>query len=72
MTFQYIQLADEIEAKILKGEFHAGDKLPSLRTMHTESRHSISTIHQAYIDLERRGIVEAKAKSGFLVKTPWG
>ncbi len=68
MTFQYIQLANEIESKILKGDFHAGEKLPSLRTMHNESQNSISTVHQAYMELERRGIIEAKEKSGFFVK----
>lgn len=69
MTFQYIQLANEIEAKILNGDFHAGEKLSSLRTMHNESQNSISTVHKAYIELERRGIVEAKEKSGFFVRS---
>ncbi len=69
MTFQYIQLANEIETKILKGDIHAGEKLSSRRTMHNESQNSISTVHKAYIELERRGIIEAKEKSGFFVKT---
>ncbi len=68
MTFQYLQLANEIENKILKGDFMAGEKLPSLRKMHQEFSHSITTVHQAYLELEKRGMVKAKEKSGFFVK----
>ncbi len=67
MTFQYIDLANEIEIKVLNGEFHAGERLPSLRKIHNESNNSISTVHKAYMELERRGIVEAREKSGFFV-----
>lgn len=68
MAFQYLELADEIENKILKGDFLTGEKLPSLRKMHQEYNRSITTIHQAYLELEKRGMVEAKEKSGFFVK----
>ncbi|QTA93719.1 PLP-dependent aminotransferase family protein [Desulfonema magnum] len=67
-NFQYLRLANEIESKIMEGEYAAGDKLPSLRKLHKQLRLSISTVYQAYIELERRGIVEARTKSGFYVR----
>lgn len=66
--FHYRRLANEIEGKILEGEYAAGDKLPSLRKLHKELNFSISTIYQAYIELEKRGIIEPRIKSGFYVK----
>ncbi|MDM8516724.1 PLP-dependent aminotransferase family protein [Desulfobacterales bacterium HSG16] len=66
--FQYLRLANEIEGKIIGGEYRAGDKLPSLRKLHKQISQSISTVYQAYIELENRGIVESRLKSGFYVK----
>jgi len=67
-NFQYVALADEIETGITKGRFEPGEKLPSLRKLHLQMGLSISTVHQAYIELEKRGRVEAKEKSGFYVR----
>lgn len=68
-TFRYVSLADDIQDNITKGIFSPGDKLPSLRTLHHQLGVSISTAHQAYIELEKRGRIEAKEKSGFYVRT---
>ncbi|NOX35719.1 MAG: PLP-dependent aminotransferase family protein [Deltaproteobacteria bacterium] len=67
-NFRYVSLADEIQASIMKGIFTPGEKLPSLRNLHNQLGLSISTVHQAYIELEKRGKVEAREKSGFYVK----
>ncbi|MCP4347452.1 MAG: PLP-dependent aminotransferase family protein [Desulfobacterales bacterium] len=66
--FHYLRLANEIESKIMEGEYGAGDKLPSLRKLHKELNFSITTVYQAYIELEKRGIIEPRFKSGFYVK----
>ncbi|ACL05183.1 transcriptional regulator, GntR family with aminotransferase domain [Desulfatibacillum aliphaticivorans] len=66
--FQYVSLADEIQDKIASGQYRAGDRLPSLRKLHARARLSISTVYQAYIELEKRGLVESRNKSGFFVK----
>lgn len=68
-NFRYIALADEIQTSILKGIFSPGEKLPSLRRLHLQTGLSIATVHQAYIELEKRGRVEGKEKSGFYVKS---
>ena len=70
--FLYLKLADEIEGKIRTGNYKIGEKLPSLRNLHTRTGLSISTVYQAYMELEKKGVVEAKEKSGFFVKPPLG
>jgi len=67
-NFQYVALADEIQDSIMKGIFAPGEKLPSLRKLHLQIGLSVSTVHQAYIELEKRGRVEAREKSGFFVR----
>ncbi len=67
-NFRYVALADDIQNSILKGVFLPGEKLPSLRKLHIQLGLSVSTIHQAYIELEKRGRIEAREKSGFYVK----
>jgi len=63
--FHYLRLANELESKIMGGEYAAGDRLPSLRKLHKQLNLSISTVYQAYIEL---GVTEARIKSGFYVK----
>ncbi|MBI5590344.1 MAG: PLP-dependent aminotransferase family protein [Deltaproteobacteria bacterium] len=67
--FHYIRLADDIENKILGGIFRAGEKLPSIRKLHDWSGFSITTVYQAYIELEKRGVIETQPKSGFYVRS---
>ena len=66
-NFRYAALADDIQDKISCGQYRPGEKLPSLRKLHNRLGLSITTIHQAYIELEKRGVVSAKEKSGFFV-----
>ena len=66
--FKYFQLADELEQKVKAGIFNTGEKLPSLRKMHAQTGLSITTVYQAYIELEKRGLVQAAQKSGFFVQ----
>lgn len=43
-TFLYFKLADDVEGNIKTGNFRIGEKLPSLRDMHTRTGLSISTV----------------------------
>jgi len=67
-TYRYIQLATALEGKIVSGVYRAGEKLPSVRKLHRRTGFSITTVYQALIELEKRGHVEARQKSGFYVK----
>jgi DNA-binding transcriptional MocR family regulator len=66
--FRYVALADILEAQIRDGSFRAGDKLPSIRGLRVQTGLSISTVYQAFIELEKRGMVEPRQKSGYFVK----
>ena len=64
VNYRYLRLADDFESNILDGIFKAGEKLPSIRKLHDHTGYSITTVYQAYIELEKRGIVEPRLKSG--------
>jgi len=68
VNYRYLRLADDFESNILDGIFKAGEKLPSIRKLHDHTGHSITTVYQAYIELEKRGVVEPRIKSGFYVR----
>lgn len=68
MGYQYVRLANELEQQILSGKYSAGEKLPSLRALHANTGRSISTVYQAYMELENRGVVEVREKSGFYAR----
>lgn len=67
-AYRYTRLADEIESQIKNGVYKAGNRIPSIREARERSGYSINTVSQAYIELEKRGLVEARRKSGFYVK----
>jgi len=65
--FKYEQIAHLIEEKIHKKILEIGDKLPSVRAACKELSVSPSTIFKAYYELEARGLIEARNKSGYYV-----
>ncbi len=68
----YQQVADELRDLIKQGTYRPGDKLPSIRQLATTRKISIATVQRALEELELRGLVEAKPKSGFYVNMPVG
>ena len=67
-SFRYMQLADTLERQIRNGAINAGEKMPSIRLLHRDTGLSVTTVYHAYIELEKRGVVEARNKSGYYVK----
>ncbi len=65
---RYRRLAAELEEQINTGLYRAGDRLPSLRSLRARTGLSITTINQAYVEMERRGLVEPREKSGYYVR----
>lgn len=63
----YEQLGQEIATRIDQGYYQTGDKLPSIRAMSEEHGVSISTVQEAYRQLEDSGLVESRPKSGYYV-----
>jgi DNA-binding transcriptional MocR family regulator len=66
--FLYSQIADRFAVQIEKGILKAGDKLISLRALSKEQGISLSTAFKAYVELENKGIIEARPKSGYFVR----
>ncbi|MEW5733373.1 MAG: PLP-dependent aminotransferase family protein [Thermodesulfobacteriota bacterium] len=66
-NFQYTALADEMARKIEDKVFLPGERLPSLRETRQRTGLSVTTVYKAYIEMESRGLVEARDKSGFYV-----
>lgn len=66
----YQQVADELRDLIQQGIYQPGEKLPSIRNLATQRKISIATVQRALEDLETRGLIEARPKSGFYVKMP--
>src|SRR5580693_938829 len=67
----YIQIAEGVLEQIENGTLRVGEKVPSLRRLSKQKRVSISTALQTYMWLESRGHLEARPKSGFLVRRPF-
>ncbi|HBX55799.1 GntR family transcriptional regulator MpaR [Pseudomonas sp. UBA2684] len=65
---RYEQFADEIAALIRSGVLAPGEKIPSVRHASRTYRVSPSTVFQAYYLLERRGLILARARSGYFVR----
>lgn len=64
---RYQLLADQLERQIRAGVYGAGDRLPSVRTLHRERGLAIMTVNAALAELERRGHAQARARSGYFV-----
>jgi len=60
----YTQLLEQIQIKIISGEFKPGDKLPSVRDLAAEAAVNPNTMQKALTELERSGLVYAQRTAG--------
>jgi DNA-binding transcriptional MocR family regulator len=65
----YERCANGIAELIRTGRLQPGDRLPSVRATSTARGLSRSTIFRAYYLLETSGLIEARPRSGYYVKT---
>ena len=63
------QVAGKIEKLIFSGVLRPGDRAPSVRRTCAQHGVSLTTAVQAYRSLENRGLIEARPKSGFFVRS---
>jgi DNA-binding transcriptional MocR family regulator len=63
----YESLAEDLTRLIAKGTLKTGDRLPSVRRLSQQRTVSVSTVLQAYLLLESRGVVETRPQSGHYV-----
>lgn len=64
---KYMSILSEMEQKILDGQYHSGQKMPSVRTAMKMYDCSLSTITRVYAELEKRHAVYSIPQSGFYV-----
>ena len=64
----YEELANRLAGLIEQGTFRPGERIPSVRQMSRQNGVSISTVLQAYLLLEDRGLIEARPQSGYYVR----
>ena len=67
--FLYQQVIQLVRDLCLQGSLLPGEKLPSLRKMADKLNISIPTVKQAYQLLEGQGLIEAREKSGYFLKS---
>ena len=65
---RYEQFADEVAQMIRSGVLAAGEKAPSVRQASRIYGVSPATVFQAYYLLEDRGLLQARARSGYFVR----
>lgn len=63
----YQQIVDQITAKVMAGDWTAGQPLPSIRDLAAASRVSVITVRRAYEELERAGVIATRQGKGSFV-----
>jgi len=66
----YENLATRLRGQIRRGVLRPGERMPSLRGLGRQERVSVATAVEAYLQLEREGLVEARERSGYYVRAP--
>jgi len=64
----YEQVAGSIRQLIEEGSLKPGDRVPSVRRLSRHQGVSISTVLQAFMQLENGGFIEARPQSGYYVR----
>lgn len=64
----YMRIFHRMAKMIGQGALRPGDRVPSVRKLSRQEGVSISTVLQAYVQLEAQGFIEARPQSGFYVK----
>lgn len=63
----YQQIVDQITAKVMAGDWTAGQSLPSIRELAAGSGVSVITVRRAYEELERAGVIATRQGKGSMV-----
>ncbi|MBL8932660.1 MAG: GntR family transcriptional regulator [Kineosporiaceae bacterium] len=66
-TPPFEQLELQLAALIEQGTLRAGDKLPTVRRLADDLGLAANTVARAYRDLEARGLVDTRGRSGTFV-----
>jgi DNA-binding transcriptional MocR family regulator len=68
-SFLYEQIAGELAELVRQGTFRPGERIPSVRQLSRQYKISITTVLQAYMTLEKQGLIESRPQSGYYVRS---
>jgi GntR family transcriptional regulator len=63
----YLQIMEQIRARIAAGDWVAGKELPSIRALAAALSVSVITVKRAYLDLENEGVIVTRHGKGSFV-----
>lgn len=63
----YAQILEEIQLRVITGQYKPGTKIPSVRELAAEAGVNPNTMQKALVELERNGLVMAQRTSGRVV-----
>jgi GntR family transcriptional regulator len=63
----YLQIMEQIRARIAAGDWAAGKELPSIRALAAALSVSVITVKRAYLDLESEGVIMTRHGKGSFV-----
>jgi GntR family transcriptional regulator len=63
----YLQIMEQIRARIVAGDWESGKELPSIRALAAALNVSVITIKRAYLDLESEGVIITRHGKGSFV-----
>src|ERR1700761_6448445 len=69
VTPPYLQIVQQVRQALRMGLLDVGDQLPSVREVVAATAVNPNTVLKAYRDLEREGLVEARAGHGTFVRS---
>jgi GntR family transcriptional regulator len=65
----YLQIVQQVRQALRMGLLRVGDKLPTVREVVAATAINPNTVLKAYRDLEREGLIEARAGHGTFVRS---
>ena len=63
----YVQVREQIRAKVASGELAPGTKLPPVRRLAADLDLAANTVARAYRELEALGVIETRGRAGSVV-----
>ena len=63
----YLQIMEQIRARIAAGDWSPGKELPSIRALAAGLNVSVITVKRAYLDLETEGVIVTRHGKGSFV-----
>ncbi len=65
----YVQIVDEIEKCIIKGQLKPSDQMPSIRELANELGINPNTVKKSYAELENKKIIKSISTKGTFITT---